>query len=213
MGAVRLSLAAGGSQHAGGAVPAQAKVVVAVGCRKATGAGARGRGQAGFARKAASSETSSECVPALQPHPSPLCHNTLRGGATPRLSAAPRAALSRTRASARASRRVHLLGIHIHAHTLLLHPHVAPSLLSSSRPGCGAAKGDEAGGGMRGRGQAPGQGAGARRGAGHAQSLGFSASSSWCAWYTYLKPWPAERSGISRVNMAKPNRQPTNLEI
>jgi hypothetical protein len=91
MGAVRLSLAAGGSQHAGGAVPAQAKVVVAVGCRKATGAGARGRGQAGFARKAASSETSSECVPALQPHPSPLCHNTLRGGATPRLSAAPRA--------------------------------------------------------------------------------------------------------------------------
>ena len=58
---------------------------------------------------------------------------------------------------------------------------------------------------MRGRGQAPGQGAGARRGAGHAQSLGFSASSSWCAWYTYLKPWPAERSGISRVNMAKPN--------
>jgi len=53
MGAVRLSLAAGGSQHAGGAVPAQAKVVVAVGCRKATGAGARGgkgRGGAGGVR-------------------------------------------------------------------------------------------------------------------------------------------------------------------
>ena len=37
----------------------------------------------------------------------------------------------------------------------------------------------------------------------NAQSRGLSASFSWCAWYLYVNPCPALRSGINLVNIAK----------